>query len=272
MSVFLSRFGSAWTVASVLCISFLVSTACADDKKMLWQSREQFVALEPLEKNTHVKNTHPADITIDSLTALLAAIDVRSEDSNAAEALFTKESLQVMVPHLQQALRTAGPGDDVTFAVIGLYNTLYGLAKSPKVTTGRVFFSTSSLNVIIGQAQQKVNDRVDRRLEPFIPGSRQQVAVGSWKVVPRDGSELYKIKRKDWIIFHDAFKKIAPPPPATKPAKAPVPAPESEPPRQPSAEGKNPVERLKVLNELKNNELITDEEYRGKRQQILNSL
>lgn len=269
---FFFRYGSVLTVLSFLCVSFLVSKVCADDRKILWQSREQFVAIEPLEKNSEGENTHPVDVTAENLTIMLASIAVKSEENNAVEALFTQESLQTTVPYLQQALRSSGSGDDVTFAVIGLYKSLYGLAKRPKVTTGRIFFRGTTLNIIIGQAQQEVNDRVDRRLEPFIPGSRQKIAAGDWKIVPRDGSDLFKIKRKDWVVFNDALRKTAPAPPAAKPISAHVPASALEPSHQSSAEGKNPVERLKVLNELKNNGLITDEEYRDKRQQIMNSL
>lgn len=266
--VCLSRFWLLCLVVTFLNNSCLVSPLWADDRKMLWQSREQFVAIEPLEKNTDGKNTHPVDISVENLAANLAVLALRSEESAVIEPLFTQETVQTVAPYLQQALRTADSGDDVTFAVIGLHKSLYGLAKRPKVTTGRLFFRDKQLHMIIGLAQQEVNDRVDRRLEPFTPGSRQKAAKGSWKIVPHDGPGLFQMKRKDWVIFKDIFKAIAPLPSVAKPASTYVP----ESPRQSFTESKNPVERLKVLNELKNNGLITDAEYQDKRRQIVNSL
>ena len=269
----LSRFWLLCLVVTFLNNSCLVSPLWADDRKMLWQSREQFVAIEPLEKNTDAPNTHPVEVAAENLTANMAALALRSEESAAAEPLFTQETLQTVVPYLQQALRTASSGDDVIFAVIGLHKSLYGLAKRPKVTTGRLFFRDKKLHMIIGLAQQDVNDRIDRRLEPFTPGSRQKAANGNWKIVPHDGFDLFQMKRKDWVVFNDVLKIIiAPQPPVAKSASTPAVVYASEPPRESPAEGKNLVERLKVLNELKNNGLITDAEYQDKRRQILNSL
>jgi hypothetical protein len=272
MFAYLFRSGLRLMVVTVLLNSFFVSSALAGDKKMLWQSREQFVAIEPVEKDAEGKNTHPVTITTENLTTLLAAIDLRDGDTPAAETLFTQESLQNLVPYLQQALQTAGPGDDVTYAVIGLYKSLYGLAKRPKVTTGRLFFRDNKLNMIIGLAQQDVNDRVDRRLEPFTPGSRQKVANGDWKIVPHGGSDFFHLKRKDWIVFNNALGKISPVTSTSTPSPVPTSAPAAVPANPTPTETRNPSERIKVINELKNNGLITDDEYRIKRQQILDSL
>ena len=253
------------------CSVMSVNIACSAERRELWQSRDQFVALEGLEQGADGANTHPAEFEPETLTALLTAIDVRIEGATGTEPLFTQAALQTLAPHLLQALRTATAQDDVTFAVIGSHSSLYGLAKSPKVTTGRLFRRDGRLNLIVGMVQRDVNEREDRRLAPFVPGSRQRVADGTWQLLPHAGRNLFTLKRRDWLVFTDAPRSmtISQPEPSKSvlPLHTPVAATQQTP-----AETRSPVERMTILNELKNKGLITDEEYRGKREQILNSL
>ena len=100
----------------------------------------------------------------------------------AAEPLFTRKTLETLTPQLVLALQKAAPGDDITFAVIGLHDALYGLTKEPRVTTGRLFVRNGRLNLIVGLAQRDVNEREDRRLAPFTPGSRKTAAAGEWQL------------------------------------------------------------------------------------------
>ena len=207
----------------------------------------------------------PVDLEPETLEAQLAVIQVWGEKGAKAEALFSPAALRVIVEPLAQALKTASSKDDVVFAVIGLHSSLNGLAKSPKVTTGRLFRQDGSLNLIIGQMQQDVNEREDRRLAPFVPGTRRQPANGDWQLKSPAGQDLFSLKRKDWIVFSGAPRPIT------------IPAPDSDKPRSSRdmpapAEVRSTVERMLILNELKDKGLITDEEYRGKRQQILDGI
>jgi len=259
-------------VLSAVLVIFVAASVSASSRQVLWQSRDQFVALEPLEQGADGSNAHPAEIAPETLTSLLASIDVRIEDAKGSAPLFTQESLQALVPQLHQALRAATAKDDVTFAVIGLYSSLYGLAKSPMVTTGRVFRRDGHLNLIIGMAQHNVNEREDRRLAPFVPGSRLKARDGAWQLMPHAGLDFFTLKRKDWIVFSDAPLPVAinqPEPAKNLPSQhTPVAAPHQQTP----ADTRNPVERLTLLKELRDKGLITEDEYRGKRQQILNGL
>ncbi len=292
-------------ISLLCCIASFTATASADDRNYLWQSREQFVAIEHQEKAATKPNSHPADISKASLTALLSSVDVRTEDNGKAEALFTTESLDALTEYLHPALGKATSGEDVTFVIIGLYKSLYGLAKRPRVTTGRIFNQEGKLNLILGLVLKDVNDREDRRLNPYIPGSREKPLAGDWKILPHDGTITFNLKRKDWIVFNSApavtttqpSSVSAPEKPQQQPAGAinqapalpatPVnaapktPAPATAPvvaaPIAPlqhktPTEARNPAERLKTLNELKNSGLITEEEFQGKRREILNSL
>ena len=263
----------ARVVIPLMLATMWVSAASAASRQMLWQSRDQFVALESLEKGAEGANAHPAEVDQETLGALLASIDVRIDTSSAVEPLFTQAAQQAVVPHLVQALKKASPDQDVTFAVIGLHTSLYGLAKSPKVTTGRLFRRDGHLNLIIGMAQNDVNEREDRRLAPFIPGSRGEAAGGSWRILPRSGQDAFTLKRTDWVVFTDDPRALAvkAPEPVRQPQQQYV-QPAAPVQQAAPAESRNPVERMTILNELRNKGLITEDEYKGKRQQILNGI
>jgi len=261
-------------VVQVVCALLLLSTAAlAADRNYLWQSREQFVALErpASDPSKPVQpNEHPAKMSAEKLTGMLSSITYRSAGSQKAEPLLTEQSIQALAPLLQEALQQAQPGEDVTFAVIGLYSSLHGFAKTPRVTTGRVFVRSGTLNVIFGLLQQEVRDRDDRRLYPFTPGSRDEIAAGDWtvKVADLPGAGML---RKDWVAFGGSWQ---PPAPAVA-AEVPRPAAAGsagQPSKGSKGDSRTPAERLSVLKDLKESGLISEEEFRSKRLEILNSL
>ena len=288
------RYGAAtWFCTSTLALLVLLmfsSLSSASDVRNLWQSRDQFVALERQDSSgsgDSIANDHPAEINPDRLSALLASIDVRSEDSGRPERLFTNESLEALVPQMVKGFHQAAAGEDVTFAIIGLYKAMYGFAKSPKVTTGRAFYKSGRLNIIFGFVRKDFNEREDRRLSPLTPGSRQNSIEGEWTVLPQSALNGFSLVRKDWMVFSDVWQAPVAIPPVieqnnpkvqTTPAQ---PVNEQNPPKvqttpaQPvkqPIDTRSPAERLITLNELKNKGLISDEEYRNKRMEIMNGL
>jgi hypothetical protein len=269
---------------AVLFLLLLSSVSQASDVRKLWESRDQFVALE--RSGTGIANDHPLELSPDRLTAILASIEVTTADSRSPQQLMTNQSLEALVPHLIQGFRQAEPGEDVTFAVIGLYTSAMGLAKSPKVTTGRIFYKEGRLNIIFGFVQKDFNEREDRRLYPLTPGSRQKISEGEWGLLPQPGQGGYSMVRRDWVTFRDDWRAAVAQAPvavqqAPQPQAVPVvvtpakPAPVQIVPDQPAKPDKgtrSPAERLTTLNELKDKGLISTEEYRDKRREILNGL
>ncbi len=263
-------------VVAMLTFLMFSSTSHAADVRQLWQSRDQFVALERQDSPAGVAailNDHPVEIAPDRLTAMLASITLQSPDSKTPEQLITTQSLEVLVPELLAGFRKASPGEDVTFAVIGLHRSLYGFAKSPKVTTGRAFYQDGRLNVIFGFAQKDVNEREDRRLAPFSPGSRQKPLEGEWQLLPQPGPNGLTLVRKDWVAFSDKWLPAAAKTPTDEKSIPSVQnAPVQPQPGKPGNDPRKPAERLSTLNELKEKGLISEEEFRSKRTEILNGL
>lgn len=272
MTIFLQWILRGFLFTGITGVLSLPSPAWAGGKVLLWQSRDQFVAVEAqdtLTDGTAPANEHPLKVLKEQLSYLFGAIDLRSGNGETSEPLFTPQTLQLLTPYIQKALQQAGPTEDVTFAAIGLHDALYGLAKRPKVTTGRLFYQGGVLNLIVGIAQQDVDDRDDRRLKPFTPGARRKpVTSGEWTLVPHSGEKVFTLKRVDWVEF-DRELLTAPPPAAVAPQVID---------RKPSvvqpirAAELSPADRLTTLNELRNKGLITDEEFRAKRLEILKEL
>lgn len=259
---------------TVMVLLLITTMAHASDRRQLWQSRDQFVALEPqdvIPGETARTNNHPCEIAPDRLTAMLASIAFRSADSGKPEQLLTNQSLEVLVPHLVQGFRQATPGEDVTFAVIGLHKTMLGLAMSPTVTTGRAFYKEGRLNIIFGLVRQDFNEREDRRLAPFTPGNRHTAAAGEWTLQQQPGQNGFTLVRKDWVAFSDEWRAAVIHMPAAEQNPASIQTMPAQRGKQ-NIDTRSPAERLATLNELKNKGLITDEEYRGKRMEILNGL
>lgn len=261
-----------WLLTAVTLMSFSGSKTghAADSRRTIWQSRDQFVSVviqDSSGKTATAANDHPVEIPLNRLESILTSINVRLADGEKPGPLFTSAAVEVLAPHLQQGLRQAAPGDDVVFAVFGLHDALYGLAKSPRVTTGRIFYKSGKLNLIVGLVQKDVNEREDRRLSPFTPGSRQQVSTGEWTLLTDT-----PLVRKDWMSFGEEWQ--APIVPAAVIEKKATAAGQVAPvqPVKRQEEVRKPAERLIILNELKEKGLVTEDEYRAKRLEILNGI
>lgn len=271
-TIWITAANSFRSAAAALLLLMLFSPAAhALEGRQLWQSRDQFVALErqgSVQYEPAPANDHPYEISPDRLGAILASIGIAPADNGNSGQIITSQSLEVLVPQLVQALRQAKRDEDVTFAIIGLHKSALGFANSPKVTTGRIFYQGGQLNIIFGLVQKDFNEREDRRLAPFTPGSRQNVAAGEWTLQPQPGQRGYNQIRKDWLTFSDDWQaplRQRPVAGENIPAKT-----EALPAR--SSDARTPGERLTTLKELRAKDLITEDEYRIKRQEILQGL
>jgi len=250
-------------------LAVVVPAAHAANKTVIWQTQEGYVAVVPQDTARNVPvvpNNQPVDLTEDLLIGLLGSVQVRDTMKDKPSPLFTEGSLQLMVPYLQQALRKAGPGEDVTFVVIGLYKSLFGLANRPLVTSGRLFYLDGKLNLILGVVKDEGRSRfeaTDRDYRLIAVGSRQDVAQGEWSLVPSE-EQPFELPRRDWVVLNPKTAFVVKPVPVATPTPPPV--------AQSGRKGaERPLtERLATLNDLKDKGLITEDEYKAKRREILN--
>lgn len=274
----------------------------ADNKivKTLWTSGEQYVAIEKQDHPPGVAvkpNERITEISVDRLHNALASIDLRLPDHEKALALFNEEELRILSEYIAEGLALAGPDEDVTFAIIGHYVESLGFLKKRMVTGGRVFCQDGQINIIFGDVHRDLTETMgvpeDRRLHPFLVGSRTgSVGVHEGMLLPKPNGEIFGKLADFWVFFPITAPENLPASlengvaaPETKGAVTTpstgtgAPAPETrtstpgvnrEKPAQ--AAKKSVEERLMILNELRDKKLITDEEYRAKRLEILNDL
>jgi hypothetical protein len=286
-NLYRNRFAACFLVLLAVCLGI---PGCATMKsgpggdafvKSLWQSRDQFVAIEKQDRQpgfTVPANAHPTDISVDRLHSVLESIVVRIPGKEKTVQLFSDSVLKVMSEYIREGLALAAPDEDVTFAVIGHYPALMGLMNERKVSTGRVFCQDGQISIIFGDVMRDVKDNEDRRLYPFLPGLRTAGEPRKWSLAAKQGMEDFTMKRPDWVIFPIAGPAVPVAVPtilqgpdrAGTGSKAINPAETRE---KPAAANKKSVEeRLLMLNDLRNKKLITEEEYRVKRLEILNEL
>ena len=262
-------------IASGALALFAAITCAADaprDVVVLWSANDQWVKIEPQDDAAAPPNDHPVQLASEAISSALAALRVRIVDEDtAAEAqrsVFTAEELRNLAPQIASGLAKAGPAQDVTFSTIGSHpRAAGGLVKDPGVNSGRVFYDDGKINVIFGDLQSGYRKRnvYGQRTEDFTPrqeGSRTKAADNEWALSSRPGVELHSNAggvRSDWVEIDAA-------------AVAPGAAAVSQAPAAATKSGADIEQRLKTLKELRDKNLISEEAYRAKMQQLLSEL
>jgi hypothetical protein len=279
------------TASGALALVAAATCAAADtprDVVVLWSANDQWVKIEPQDDAAASPNDHPAQLASEAISNALAALRIRIVDEDTAaevqRSVFTAEELRNLAPRIASGLAKAGPRQDVTFSTIGSHPLAAGgVVKDPGVNAGRVFYDDGKLNVIFGELQSGYRKRnvYGQRTEDFTPrqqGSRSKAEEHKWVLVARPGVELHSNGggvRNDWVAI-DSTVVAAQALPAPGAAQGPAAA---LPPAEGSAEGSGArapspdiEQRLQKLKELRDKNLISEEAYRAKMQELLSEL
>lgn len=259
------------TILRALCgaSAALVALQGAEAPRWQWKLREfTWVKRQAAEKGAP-PNTHPASISAESLARELGAVQFKS--GAGLGPLFTKEELAPLVGPLQEALSVAGPGDDLCLLSTdrrggSFLNTSFGV-------TARLFVADGALNVIVHDARLDFMDRFRATgyLAEFNYGSRQ--APGTVDLKAGEGM----LRRSDWLRIPLDRLQAAPPTPKAAPAPAaerlvlpaePVPVPKA----RDAKFFEEQEQRLRALKRLRDESLISEEEYQRKRKEILEAM
>ncbi len=266
-------FSSALRNLAVLLVLCLMAAGCSTikaiatgkDDKELFKSRDQYVRVIKQDEMKGVKtppNDHPVLLESSQLRAALSSLEFVLPKKDKSSPVFEKPELDVLEKYLGIALEQAGPDEDVSFAVVGDYLAVYGIAKEQMSTSARVFYKDGKLNIIFGDIHAKYYANVDRRVYPLSPGSRFLAKNHEWKLLSYPYQEFYMGpdgQRRDWLVIDLAAM-------AARAAMG-----EKETATMPP-HAKTVEERLKVLEELRAKKMITEDEYKTKRESILSDL
>jgi len=263
------------------CASTRTGTGEGNAVRTLWSAHEQYVAVEQQDRSGGAAapaNAQPADVSVGRIREILASIAVRTQGNNQAIPLFNDDELATLGEQIHTGLASAGPDEDVTFAIIGHHAAFMGLLKRRMITLGRVFCQGGELNIIFGDVLRDVNDKEDRRLHPFLQGTRNGGGPREVVLTVRPEKEKFIMKRPDWVVFPIAGPVSTEGSPTApekmeKGGKPDTVVQPATPGKEPAVSGRKGIEeRLMMLNDLKERRLITDEEYRAKRREILDEL
>ena len=243
----------------------LPAVARNDDKVVAftYQAQYAYVRIERSEATAQLLNDHPFKEGNKVLRTFLSTLRVQGHGLDN-EALFSEAELDEIAAPLATAMARATPLQEVTFAVSGKHGGL-SLLRARTVTTGRMFFKSGELNIIFGLVHNAFEDQLlaSGWLRPFTPGSRTGRVDTGATVFPTVG-HYATADRRDWIVV---------PKNQLMPGGPPTPAGDSV--TVPDLSDKQYEElerRLRTLNQLRKNGVITEDEYQTRRQVILKDL
>ena len=270
-----------WTTGALALVAAITCAADAPrDVVVLWSANDQWVKIEPQDDAAAPPNDQPAQLANEAVSNALAALRIRIVDEDTAaetqRAVFTAEELRNLAPRIASGLAKAGPRQDVTFSTIGSHpRAAGGLVKDPGVNAGRVFYVDGKINVIFGELQSGYRKRsvYGQRTEDFTPrreGSRSKAAEHDWILAARPGVELHSNAggvRNDWVEIDSAAVASGAAAVSQAPAAVAPPAATAA-----TKSGVDIEQRLKTLKELRDKNLISEEAYRAKMQELLSEL
>lgn len=225
--------------------------------------------------------------------------------------VFSTGQAQLLGQYLAKGLQRARPDQDIVFALahrtLGFFNE-----ETVKYMAGRAFYVDGKLNIIIGdynKPQDRFKERMSQSMGAgeiryfFNNGSRGSKSSFKKPVIPGDGVSLHP-GRKDWLEVNvdeaskaylaeqrqqsgeqaqggkavssggnsaELQRQLEEMAQERREMRVELARMRKE-MKQSSAGSRTVEERLKTLDSLKKQGLITDEEYKQKRQEILNDL
>ncbi len=243
-------------------------------------------------------NEHPVELAETDLRTILQSLRMQEGESTT---VFTDRQSQILGKFLSQGLRNAKPDQDILFALDREAPRPLGLKPDVYYLSGRAFYKDGRLNLILGDYDFRRNVAYETTYDPtkvgiakyyFNHGKRSASSSSFDKQIVSiegiDKMQLNNSLRNEWLVINVAAASttlsqletnsqqpaeqrkdmedtrranttravVAPPPSQTTSSSAP-----------------HPVEqRLIVLKRLRDNGLITKEEYDKKRKEILDEL
>ncbi len=218
--------------------------------------------------NPSERYDHPAEIDVETLHAVLKSIVVRhevsflnrllTEQKEIRGAAFTPEEATLLAERLKRALSIATPEERVAFFLTSQKNSM-----TTMITSGVVFMREKEIHLVFGNDRTALSS--DHR--PHIPRENPLYSFepGSFEILPQAHQRKfpYDSKRRIEAIAVDYAGLLAPAPEPT--------ASHAEKPAL-SSEGSKLEAQLRLLKKLREEGLITEEEYKEKKTELLKTL
>jgi hypothetical protein len=205
-------------------------------------------------------NGQPVRVQPTALVRILGAVELGLD----GEPLFTKEELVRLAKPLAEALALATPGEDLE--VLSTWKHGTQVFSSATGVTARVFARDGKLNLIVHDARLDfiAENVATDNLPVFQFGSR---AAAGGVVLSGPGVAL---PRPDWAqLTLEAPPAVIAPPTLPAASVPPPPPPVASAPPQPPPPPPGLLDRLRLLKQSREEDLITEAEYVQRKQEIL---
>ena len=257
-------------------LMLFVVPICAYAQTGQWQEGD-FVKLMARDGNPEISNNHPLKINPETLTEILTEIKVlpkKPSDDDIPEPLFSKSKTKSLGIKLSEAFSEARPDQDIAFQVMELSPVLGNFIKKPVYTTGRIFWRNKQLQIVFGSIRRGISKRKlygqdTGVINPPQLGSRERIVDSDYKPTLFPGTRYAETRsgatRSDWLMIdpRETLRAVSDAEDQTEMQA------QSERKTQPN----NSVEaRLRYLKGLREQDLISEENYRYKVRQILDKL
>ena len=274
---------------------------------VLWKSgKNLYIKLEDQEGSAAKPNDQPVTLDAKKLVNALNALRIRGNYAKAEEmkTLFSIQQVQILGQYLAKGLQQARPDQDIVFALIKRHRGLLSI-ETVDYVAGRAFYVDGKLNIIIGDYNRPADRFKERTTQSmgggevqyfFDNGSRGSKSGFKKSVITGDGISTHD-DRKDWLLVDVDTASRSYVAMQEQKSKQEDKTAETEAARleaarlaqerremklemarmrkqmkEGSAAPKTVEERLQTLEDLKKKGLISEEEYKSKRQQILKDL
>jgi len=235
--------------------------------RMLHESAR--IALYSTEAEPGNRNSHPITLEADQLSAALSRVRARSGETGEIIDLFPEKNREEAARRLAKALRRIDPDQELQLSSFRHIGTLFSGQRN--ASAARVFMESGRLNLIFGQIDLFFSEfrDPDRQVPPM--GSRKRASSLKGKILSSEGATFVD-GRNDWVALD--LIRTAPSPPAAAPsARGSGQTPEATSPEADiKPQEKSIEEKLQILKNLKDKELITEQEYKDKKRDILDNL
>ena len=279
------------------------------ESQTLWnKNRNVYIKIIETEYN----NDHPLNLEAEGLLPLMASLKIDGRDSEDLSVLFNKEQLQIITRLLPKAFASLSPNQEIVFVLDRKERGLAMLGSRESFVAGRIFYHNGALNIILGDIDKPRDYAYESVYDPTTQGlvsydfnhgerKREQQNLKLSLTIDEDYTLVAEAQSPRWLSINvDAFnqqlmniqqinnqrsvtkdfvtrdemkaiigtntqsQKNHQDLPPTKAVAETQARPESAPTSLES--------RFKTLNSLKEQGLITEQEYQTKRQELLSEL
>lgn len=178
------------------------------DNKYYYKSGHERVQIH--SESDEVKNIHPIKVDHRRLEGALNLILLKY--SKKTEPMFSDKKVGKFSIAISEALEEAKSHQDVIFVLEDWYTDKW--LKHNRVSSGRIFYNRSGLNIIFGSILREGSQQddpmlavknPDLRKNPYVPGSRFLSIKNPYYLATVPNSGVFRPKsakgRLDWLVF-----------------------------------------------------------------------